>query len=139
MDRTLKPSKTFMHPDKYRDLVVYGLCAEGWTQAEAEAEAGRRLEGMRKTPEEHLAEATEQLQGLSFEPRAQTFAGTLLRGAFDGTFPPFISRESQAEFYANEERPEPLRQAYKLGLSNRDGGLSSVEAAEWATLQESYP
>jgi len=135
----LRPTKIFMHPDDYRDLVIWGLVEEGWTESAAEKEADRRIEVMRKDQETNPKEAVEALPKVEFSENAKTFGGTLLRGAFDGTFPPWTDDAHRAEFYANLERPEPMIRAYLLGLSFRDGGLIETEQEEWDALQEAHP
>ncbi len=40
----MKPTKMMMSKGVYRDLVVWGLMQDGWTEESAEAEADRRVE-----------------------------------------------------------------------------------------------
>lgn len=46
------PTRVYMHPDDYRDMVVDVLRAEGWTDEAALAEAERRLAEMLPPPGE---------------------------------------------------------------------------------------
>ena len=133
-----KPSRLIMNARDYNDLVVYSLMEEGWSHSAASKEADRRIEVMSKTQDEHRQEAVDAFRNLDFTPGAKTFAGALLRGAFEGTFP-IGCPDYLEEFYAQEDRPEPLVRAYRLGLSSRDGGMSPDERAEWDTLQEAHP
>jgi hypothetical protein len=138
-DWDLKPSRILMNVDTYRDLVGYGLCEEGWSESEAQVEADRRIEVMSKDHEIHLREAVESLSRVDFNDLGDTFAGLLLRGSFNGTFPPGVDPESQEEFFSSEGLPRPLVRAYRLGISHRGRGLTDDEEEEWISLQMTYP
>jgi hypothetical protein len=135
----LKPERILMNPRDYRDLVVYSLCLEGWREDDATKEADRRMEVMSKDQETHLKEAVEALSSVDFSEGGKTYAGTLLRSTFEGTFPPFCSPSYREEFFASDERPDPLIRAYHLGVLSQGEGLTPTDQAEWADLQETYP
>lgn len=139
-DWDLKPSRILMDAGTYRDLVIFSLCEEGWSESEARVEADRRLDIMSKDQETHLREAVEALSQIDFnEDLGDTFAGLLLRGSFKGTFPPGVDPEFREKFFSEEGRPEPIVRAYRLGLLHRDGGLTEDEEKEWDSLRAKYP
>lgn len=135
----LKPSTVIMNAGDYRDMVVYGLEADGWSHRAARVEADRRLQVMHEEAEEaNTREAVEALW-VDLSPRAKTFGGTLLRDTFEGAFPPGMGDAHREDFFAKEDLPKPAVRAYLLGLSHRDGGLSDAEQEEWETLQGAHP
>jgi len=60
-DAPMQPTRIYMHPDDYRDLVVWGLMDEGWTEADALDEADRRIEVMQELAEEQGVEALREI------------------------------------------------------------------------------
>lgn len=135
----LKPSKVIMHPDDYRDIVVYGLVADGWSHRAARVEADRRIQVLQ---EEYEAESNlvQQLhdigEGLS-NPAPTTFRGTLLQGAFEGTFPPGSSASDLDAFYSRDGCPPQMLRAFELGCIARERKLTQGEHIEWESLRES--
>lgn len=63
-DWNITPARVYMHPDDYRDIVVWTLMEEGWSESDALAEADRRLAEMLPPPGEPDPIITEMAQKL---------------------------------------------------------------------------
>jgi hypothetical protein len=46
------PTRVYMHPDTFRDLVAWQLVEQGWSEEEALSEADRRLATILPPPSE---------------------------------------------------------------------------------------
>ena len=115
-----------MSPSTYRDLLLFSLEEEGMSEPEARREADRLLaekqaenEGAEEKAKERFQAIMEKVSEKMHEPQPTTFGEMLLKRAFDGTFPPWKSPEELATWYAREEVPPEMVEAYQKGLAHR--------------------
>ena len=112
----------WMSPDAYRDLLLFTLEEEGMSSSEARREADRLLaekqaenEGAEEKAKERFLAIGEKMH----EPQPATFGEVLLKRAFEGTFPPWKSPDELATWYAREEVPPEMVDAYQKGVAHR--------------------